>query len=516
MRAADAGLDAQPLSTRAWRGGLIAILLLASALRLIALDKPLYIDEIVTIVVAMQPLDRMADVMRQIDASPALFPLLLHGWMAVSTADAWVRLLPAIFGILAVWVCGLTTARAFGPRAGLAAAAVLAIAPAHIHYAQYVRSYSLFTLLGMLHVWLFMQWMDAVAPPRRRLAVALTLATAALLYTHYLSLLLFGAEGLYAIYRWRAQRSRALGWGLTLAAGLLLFAPGVPLLLHNAAHDRVRNAERPEPRGIARVAPDLVAELNVGQRILGFDDPRVRRATLVGALVLFPVLAIAGARAAARTRAHMVVLMALVTLAPLAVYIGSGRRLIAVRFFLPFMLGALALTGAALASMRRGPRLVAAGALLLLAAIPLEHYYRDFQWSYDHRRVARAIAERAQPGDGLLVVHPYEAFFYRWYLRERMPITGLVFTALEDQDGYVIKPPPVRFEPARARALQAAARHERLWLVGQSPRSFASDPAEEARIVNWMDAEFTRVADLDYLTGGDPAIRLYRMRKETR
>src|ERR1017187_4458332 len=75
---------------------------LAAVLRVGALGKPLYIDEIVTLTVATQPLASMAGVMRQIDASPALFPLLLHFWLTISHADVWARLLPAIFGLLAV------------------------------------------------------------------------------------------------------------------------------------------------------------------------------------------------------------------------------------------------------------------------------------------------------------------------------------------------------------------------------------------------------------------------------
>lgn len=506
MFASDAWGDAVPPRVRV--AAIVLTMVLAAALRLIGLDKPLYIDEIVTITVAAQPLDRMAAVMRQIDASPALFPLLLHAWMQVSTADAWVRLLPVLFGTLAVPVCALVTARAFGWMAGIAAGFVMAIAPAHVHYAQYVRGYSLFTLLAALHVWLFMVWMDKAVCLARGHAVLLVLLTAALLYTHYLSLLLLGAEGLYVLYAWRL-RARGVRWGLAVAVGGLLFLPGVPLLLHNIEHDRVRNMERPAPPAVVKVAPNLLAELSVGQRILGFDDARIRRATLAAAALVFPALLLVGVVHAARRRPDMLVLLALVTFAPLIVYIGSGRRLVAVRFFVPFMIGYLALIGVGLASLRRWQAAVAGAALLCLSAVPLEHYYRDFTWSYDHRAVAREIARRLQPGDGLVVVHPYEAFFYRWYLPEKVPITGLVFTALEDQGSYVIKPPPMRFAQAAARVTAAAHRHERLWFVGQSGRSFSSDVREEQQLVRWMEARFRRLADLEYVTAGDPVIRLY-------
>jgi hypothetical protein len=89
---------------------------------------------------------------------------------------------------------------------------------------------------------------------------------------------------------------------------------------------------------------------------------------------------------------------------------------------------------------------------------------------------------------------------------------GLVFTALEDQPGYVIKPPQLEFEPARRRVERAATEFSRLWVVGQSRRSFASDPSEQARLLAWMDARFSPLGDLDAVTDGDPEIRLYAAR----
>src|SRR5687768_14047233 len=69
----------------------IAILILAAAPRPAALDKPYYVDEISTLTIASQPLSRMSEAMREIDASPVLYPLLLHGWIALGRSDIWAR-----------------------------------------------------------------------------------------------------------------------------------------------------------------------------------------------------------------------------------------------------------------------------------------------------------------------------------------------------------------------------------------------------------------------------------------
>ncbi len=513
---------------------------LGAALRMLALGKSLYIDEIVTITVATQPLARMGDVMRQIDASPALYPLLLHGWLLVVHADWWARLLSATFGIAAVWVAFLLARRAFGDVAGVAAAFVAALAPAHVHYAQYVRSYSLFTLLAGVQLLLFFDLMRLghlpltarlkpgttnvragqltarlepgttnvrVVPAAR--VIAFVAVTAALFYTHYLSLLAIVPEAMYAAYAGRRHPRAALEWGVATIVAGALFLPGVPLLRHNLQVDRIRNDERPRPPPAVRLLPNLMGELTVGQRALGFSNPWLRRATLAAGAVVFPALLMTGVRAGWRTHRDGTLLLLLFAFVPVAVYVLSGRRLVAVRFFLPFMLGYVALVGNGLAALGARARAVAAVAVAVIGVVPLAHFYTRFDWSYDHARVARAVDERWHPGDAMGFVHPYEALFYRWYLGPTVPMKGLVFTALEDQPGYVIKPPAIRFDSARPRVEAMGRQYDRVWIVGQSARSFASNAAEEQRLFAWMDARYGRLDDLSALTGGDPVVRLY-------
>jgi uncharacterized membrane protein len=485
------------------------ILAVAALLRLGALTKPFYIDEIVTITVAMQPLGTMPGVMRQIDGSPALYPLLLHVWMAISHSDAWLRLLSAIFGWLAVAVWGDVASRSFGWRAGLWTTAVLAIAPIHIEYAQYVRNYSLFTLLVGVHVRLLTDWLDPEVEYSRVRLVALAATTAALFYTHYLSALLIVAEGVVLLAYWRRARSRVFSWGAAIALGFVLFLPGVPLLQQTMAVDRSRNLDRPEPPPWTQLVPHVVSELSVGQQSLGFTDLRVRQITLGAAAIVFPGLWLLGTLGARGGRAPAWWLLSVVAWLPLLIYVGSGRRLVAVRFFLPFAMAYLAVVGLGLTRLRPRVAIAAFAVLAMICAVPLAHFYRDYSWSYDHRRVAEAIGQRLQPGDLMLFVHPYEAFYYRWYLGDRVPMQGLVFTALVDQPGYVMKPAAIRLSDAQPRIEAAARQATRLWVVGQSMRSFASDVNEESRVLAWMDQTYRRVDDLGGLTGDDPHILVY-------
>ena len=488
---------------RAALGAMMAVAVLA---RLLALDKSLYVDEIVTITVAMQPLAGMARVMRLIDASPALYPLLLHLWLQLGHADAWVRALSAVFGIAAVFFAYLIGRRVFGERAGLAAALVAAIAPAHVHYAQYVRSYSLFTLLAAVQLLLFIGWFER--PTRWRL-VALGVVTAAALYTHYLALLILLPEGAYLATRLRDARARAGGWVAGMCLAGVLFLPGVPLLVYTIPIDRARNEQRPGPPSPVRLLPDLMGELSIGQRALGFDDPTTRRLVLAGAAVIFPGLLVAGTVAGWRRNRDKTVLLLLFAFVPVLVYVLSGRRLVAVRFFVPFMTAYIVLLGNGLAAIGGRARALAAIALIVVCGVPLFHFYTRYQWSYDHRAVAGAINARLAPGDALLVVHPFEAFYYRWYLGPDVAIKGLVFTALEDQAHYEVKPESVRLETAVPRIEDAAGRYRRLWVIGQSPRSFVSDEGEQRRLLEWMNHSYRCVEDLGATIGPDPVVRAY-------
>ena len=338
-----------------------------------------------------------------------------------------------------------------------------------------MRNYSLFTLLVGIHVRLFMDWLDPEVDYSRARFVALAIATAALFYTHYLSALLIVAEGVFALAYWRRTRSRVLGWGAAIVLGFVLFLPGVPLLRHTMAVDRSRNLDRAAPPPMAQLIPHVVSELSVGQQSLGFTDVRVRQITLGAAAIVFPGLWLLGTLGARGARAPAWWLLSAVAWIPLLIYVGSGRRLVAVRFFLPFAMAYLAVVGLGLARLRRTVAIAAFALLGVICAVPLVHFYRHYSWSYDHRRVAEAIGQRLQPGDRMLFVHPYEAFYYRWYLGDRVPMQGLVFTALVDQPGYVIKPAAIRLSEAQPRIEAAARQATRLWIVGQSMRSFASD-----------------------------------------
>lgn len=498
---------------------LLAILVLGGGLRVLALTKPFYVDEVTTLTVASRPLSSMGEVMRKIDASPALYPVALHLWLKLSHSDWWARLLSALIGTGVVWAVWGLGRSVFGERTGLWAAFVVAIAPIHVEYAQYVRSYSLFTLLAVLQLWAFVRCLVPGAEDARRpwsAFVWFALATAAMLYSHYLSLLVLVPEGLYALWRFREAPRRVFQTGGAVVVAAVLFLPGVPLLRHNIEFDAQRNLDRVAAPPAYKVLPDLFGELALGRRSLGFSDPTVRRTTLAIGSVLFPLLLVAGVAAGWRRHRAATVLLVSFAVVPVIIYVLSGRTLVHTRFFLPFGIAFLIVVAHGLASFGRRTAVGLALALTVLCGVPITHFVRHFNWSYDHKSVASAIDTRWQPGDIILFVHPFETFHYQWYLGTERSVMGLTFTPLVEQTTYVIKPKPLDVEVAKTRTLAAARAHDRVWIVGQSPRSFSfGDDAQERELLAWMDARLGRLDDLGVLTGDDPVVRLYRGRAAT-
>ena len=503
---------------RSWssgpRAGLVAVLAVGAVLRCAALSKGFYVDEISTLTVASQPLASMSETMREIDASPALFPLLLHLWIGLSTADAWVRLLPALFGIGAIAAAHDLGRAMYGPRAALAAGFLMAVAPIHVEYAAYVRSYSLFTLLALCQLAAFYRIVRETGEPTVRRLAVFSLLTAGLFYTHYLSFLLLAAEGVFALAAgFRAPRL-LLRLGLAVGLAGVLFLPGTGLLRHNMTFDAQRNTERVDAPAWYRIIPDVSGELLFGRRDLGFSSAPVRRVVTIATAGLFSWFLAAGLMAGWRTHRSATVLLLLFAVLPLFFYVVSGRKLIAVRFFLPSGAALLVLAAAGLASWRPRRAAAAMACVAILSSIPIIHFVSRFQWTYDHRAVAAAIETGWQPGDIILFVHPYEALHYRWYFGPDVPLRGLTFTPLTEQQTYVIKPPPLSVPAAQGRVRTVARDHGRFWVIGQSPRSFSvRDTAAEAALFEWLDGEYGLEQDLTGIAGPDPVVRRYRSRR---
>lgn len=201
--------------SRSWhRAGVLGALMAASWLRLGALGREsLWLDELFSVRVATREswgamLDDLA-----VDVHPPAWFAGMRLWSTLAGhSDVVWRLPSALSGVATVGVCALLAGRLGGPGAAVAAAWLMATAPAAVLLDREVRSNALMALLAVLLAWL----LDVA---ERRLLVVLV--AAALVNVHYFGA--FAGLGLGAWALANGDRRSAAG----VAIGGLALLPWV-------------------------------------------------------------------------------------------------------------------------------------------------------------------------------------------------------------------------------------------------------------------------------------------------
>jgi uncharacterized membrane protein len=164
------------------------------------------------------------DVVATRDNVSPLWHWILYGWEGVAGAGRFAFRFPsAVAGTLTIVVLAELGRRLYDRRVGLVAAALLAVSPYAIWYSQDARMYAPLLLLSVTGLLVF-HLADA-QPGRASRWVALTVVTAAGLYTHQYFLLTCAVCGAYLVAsgRWRGEVGRR--WALSMAVGAATYVP---------------------------------------------------------------------------------------------------------------------------------------------------------------------------------------------------------------------------------------------------------------------------------------------------
>lgn len=391
---------------------LIAIVAAGLALRLFDLGgESLWLDEGIAIRIASMPLAETVTATVG-DVHPPLYRSLLHGWIRLfGSSETATRLLSALLGTLAVWLAGIVGVRICGPFVGLAAAALVAVSPLAIRYAQDATSYSLFLSLTLLSQLLFLRWLA-----RQRLAdgLAYALATTALLYAHNTACFVVLAQWITLLVALRsAPAGRGelfLRWIFLQISVAALYLPWISVLLRQLGH----------------VREDFWTTVPTLRTLGGTLLDHAGSPWMLGALGL-AVLAGAWAtrteeepRAAWPSPRAVILPWLLVPLAGPFVASYLVAPIFLTRITLPALPALMLLAARGVARVRSaGGRAALASALLLGTAFPLVSMYREpnkERW----REAAADIDAWASPGDLLLVHAPYcKIEVLDYYLRRR-------------------------------------------------------------------------------------------------
>jgi mannosyltransferase len=121
-----------------------------------------------------------------------------------------LRLLPAIFGVLAIPAFYLVTRRLVGTRAALFGALLLTVNPLHVYYSQFARYWSLVFLLSAVYPYALYIGLRE----RNRRALALGLVTGVLAsLAHPSSVILVGGLGVWILATYLTRDQLAQLWG---------------------------------------------------------------------------------------------------------------------------------------------------------------------------------------------------------------------------------------------------------------------------------------------------------------
>lgn len=302
-----------------------AIVVLGAGLRFATIDLQSYrYDEAVTVARVLHPslFDTMATVPHS-ESTPPLYYALAWLWaQPFGTGEAWLRSLSALAGTASIAVVYLAAvALGLRRRAGLVAAAIVAVSPVLVWFSQDARAYALVFLLTALSFLFFARLRGRW---NRRDLACWTIFSALAIATHYFAAFIVVAEAAMLLGPRHPPRSRRIELSLALAAiaaGGLLILP-IALRQRDNAHASWIAGEPLGPR-IERAAAKLVGDDNGSEHgrrpagpvplgvplalaaaalalLLARGDPRERRgagvaaAVGIGAVALTLLLALLG------------------------------------------------------------------------------------------------------------------------------------------------------------------------------------------------------------------------------
>jgi 4-amino-4-deoxy-L-arabinose transferase-like glycosyltransferase len=159
----------------------------------------------------------------RLDVHPPLYYLLLDAWtLLIGNSVFALRLLSALAALLALAATYNLGATVFNRRVGLMALLLLGTSGFFVYYSREARSYALYMALALLSTLAYWRYYQKTSWKHGLIYVFLA---SALLYTHYTSITVIAAHGLFTVFNtlYRPARERFLK-GLKLVSLFLLIA----------------------------------------------------------------------------------------------------------------------------------------------------------------------------------------------------------------------------------------------------------------------------------------------------
>lgn len=470
---------------------------LGAGLRLLYLGRQsFWNDEVITIHVASAPFDEILVYFLH-DSSPPLYYLFLKVWLQFARTEAAIRLLPALFGILAVLLTYLVFRKIAGRRPALIAALVLAVHPYHIYYSQENRYVTLLTLIGLISVWAYLRFLR-----RNGLtdAVLLGFCLAAMAYTHYYAFFLIAGLALHCLVFHLRSLDRLLKGLLASAVGFFLFLPWLAVLQMQLSRGQpAREVFGPLSQLFITGMMFLIggSEWGLPQIPFTFISPNQAGYMAIGLVLLIPLalLVVRGIVADFSAQTSRGILTAAVIVPLVLVMIVSGwlpiYRPKYLVMLLPFFLGLAAWGLVELAGSKRRikqlPAALLAGFLaLILIGATVRVYFNPYYQRENWKQAAKWLDDHQREGDVLLLYNPYSASAWRHYYRPGIPVVSIVSPFTRP-----VLPAP---EVLERRLADLGKKHRRIWVLDY--QDAVHDP--DHVVLNFCRNKYFPLKYLDY------------------
>jgi mannosyltransferase len=270
----------------AW--ALALLIALAAAMRFATLgEQSFHHDEVITVSrVISGNFEHMLHAVKRSESNPPLYYVLAWGWAkAFGSDEVGIRSLSALLGTLTVPLVYAIGAELSSRRAGLIAAALVAVNPMLIWYSQEARSYALLVIFCAASLLFFARALRT----RRGSDLALwAIASALALCSHYFAVFAVGIEALWLLV---ALRSR---WRVVLPALAAVAATGLALLPQLTAQVNPTHIDWIEESPLSSRFFQTGASFLVGEtgHVIA-EPPRVHYALLPAILIVAALLLVA-------------------------------------------------------------------------------------------------------------------------------------------------------------------------------------------------------------------------------
>lgn len=443
--------------------------------------QSLWFDEADMVMLARAPLSTLLANFVTAGQNGPLYTLLLHFWIAFfGSSEVAVRVPSAVAGTLTIPLLYLTGRTIHGPKLGLYAAGICAVAPYQQWYGQEAKMYALAVLLTLASTLFFIR---ALHDNRLSNWAAYVVITTLALYVHVTAALIMAAQILYVLVSIRRRHAPPRRAWFAL---LLVTAPYLPLAIWESRFVLSTTVTWHPPIDLLDFLRVTLTKFAVNRA-----DPTIERLGrwAFGLLALIGLLPLAWRQAPwpppAWPPGRRSLFLGLSLLTPLALFfvVTLAKPLFSDRYLIVAAPAFLLLVAGGILAIERYARFLAPLALagvVALSWVPL----RDVNLAgksekEDWRTVYQTVSEHAHPRDLLIVEPGYLATTLDYYRQQ--PKAG----RLRDAQTIAV-PTDLTAANADQRGLdlflqRETAGFERVWLIISPDRAASTDPKGQLR-----------------------------------